>query len=81
MGRGKNRNKGAQAQVPGAAPGPSGAVGACGHEGGAQSSAPDPSLAVLALHPQGHAVAVALGSCVRVFDCRCALLLIKVIGS
>ena len=69
--------------MPGAAPGPSGAVGAggSGHEGGTQSSAPDPSLAVLALHPQGHAVAVALGSCVRVFDCRCALQYINFNGS
>ena len=73
MGRGKNRHKGVQAQVPGGAPGPSRAVGGGGPEAGAQSSAPDPSLAVLALHPQGHAVAVALGSCVRVFDCQCAL--------
>lgn len=49
-------------------------AGGGGAGGGPYSSAPDPSLAVVALHPQGDAIAVALGSCLRVFDCRCASL-------
>ena len=72
MGKGKNKKIASQGQAQGA-PG-NGTAGGGGAGGGPYSSAPDPSLAVVALHPQGDAIAVALGSCLRVFDCRYASL-------
>ncbi len=74
MGKGKKHNHAAQGQAQGSA-----GTAQAPHNAAAASkppavhivSAPDPSRAVLALHPHGHAVAVALGGRLRVYDFRC----------
>jgi hypothetical protein len=74
MGKGKKHKHAAQGQAQGsagAAQAPHKAAAAGEPPSVHIVSTPDPSRAVLALHPLGHAVAVALGGRLRVYDFRC----------